>query len=69
MVRKDLEQKEKNPIVDPALEKFVQSKIFQFAKTNIYNSLEIGPGTGMFSMDFRAWRSNFFLDVLSDREK
>ena len=39
--QKDLEQKEKNPIVDPALEKFVQSKIFQFAKTNIYNSLEI----------------------------
>ena len=67
--RKDLEQKEKNPIVDPTLEKFVQSKIFQFAKTNIYNSLEIGPGTGMFSMDFRAWRSNFFIDVLSDREE
>jgi ubiquinone/menaquinone biosynthesis C-methylase UbiE len=47
----------------------IQSKIFQFARTNIYNSLEIGPGDGMFSMDFRSWRLNFFLDVLLDREK
>ena len=41
----------------------------QFAKTNIYHSLEIGPGDGMFSMDFRTWKSNFFLDILLDREK
>jgi len=47
----------------------VQSKIFQFARTNIYNSLEIGPGNGMFSMDFRTWRLNYFLDVLLDREQ
>ena len=47
----------------------MQSKIFQFARTNIYNSLEIGPGNGMFSMDFRSWRLNYFLDVLLDREK
>ena len=65
----DLKQKQKMPVVDAGLQRFVQSKIFQFARTNIYNSLEIGPGDGMFSMDFRTWRLNFFLDVLLDREK
>lgn len=67
--RRDLEQKSVKPIIDPMLQRFVQSKIFQFARTNLYNSLEIGPGDGMFSMDFRSWRLNFFLDVLLDREK
>tara|TARA_B100001778_G_C18450541_1_gene566506 strand:- start:30 stop:827 length:798 start_codon:yes stop_codon:yes gene_type:complete len=67
--KRDLEQKKQTPIVDPTLQRFVQSKIFQFARTNIYNSLEIGPGDGMFSMDFRSWRLNYFLDVLLDREK
>jgi len=67
--RHDLDQKKLVSTIDPTLQRFVQSKIFQFAKTNIYNSLEIGPGNGMFSMDFRAWRLNFFLDVLLDREK
>jgi ubiquinone/menaquinone biosynthesis C-methylase UbiE len=67
--RRDLEQKKLISTIDPTLQKFVQSKIFQFAKTNIYNSLEIGPGDGMFSMDFRSWRLNFFLDILLDREK
>jgi ubiquinone/menaquinone biosynthesis C-methylase UbiE len=67
--RLDLKQKQKNPFVDYSLQKMVQTKIFQFARTNIYNSLEIGPGNGMFSMDFRAWRLNFFLDVLLDRDK
>ena len=66
--RCDLEQKKQTPVIDPTLQRFVQSKIFQFAKTNIYNSLEIGPGNGMFSMDFRTWRLNYFLDVLN-REK
>ena len=61
--QKDLEQKKMNPTVDPVLARQVQTKIFQFAKTNLYNSLEIGPGNGMFSMDFRAWRLNFFLDI------
>ena len=65
--RSDLDQKKKDPVVDPILERFVQSKIFQFARTNIYNSLEIGPGNGMFSMDFSTWRLNYFLDVLLDR--
>jgi len=62
--RKDLEQKRKTPVVDNWLFRMVQTKIFQFAKTNLYNSLEIGPGTGMFSKEFRAWRMNFFLDLL-----
>src|SRR5210317_1315346 len=60
----DLKQKTNKPIVDNWLYSVVQAKIFQFGKTNLYNSLEIGPGTGMFSMDFRAWRLNYFLDVL-----
>ena len=67
--RRDLDQKKLTPMIDPTLQRFVQSKIFQFARTNIYNSLEIGPGNGMFSMDFRTWRLNFFLDILLDREK
>ena len=65
----DLKHKQQRPFVDPDLRRMVQTKIFQFARTNIYNSLEIGPGDGMFSMDFRSWRLNFFLDVLLDREK
>ena len=65
----DLKQKKNIPVVDHALQRLVQSKIFQFTKTNIYNSLEIGPGDGMFSMDFRSWRLNYFLDILADREK
>ena len=67
--KRDLDQRKVKPTVDPIVERFVQSKIFQFARTNIYNSLEIGPGNGMFSMDFRSWRLNYFLDVLLDREK
>ena len=66
--RKDLEQKRENPIVDPYLERIIVTKIFQFAKTNIYNSLEIGPGTGQFSKNFRAWRLNYFLEVLPEFE-
>jgi len=60
----DVERKKKFPIVDSALYRQIQTKIFQFSKTNIYNSLEIGPGAGMFSKEFRAWRLNFFLDIL-----
>ena len=66
---KDVEEKMKTPVVGPVLYRQIQTKIFQFAKTNIYNSLEIGPGTGMFSKEFRAWRLNFFLDVLPSVEK
>jgi hypothetical protein len=62
--RMDTEQKRKDPKIHEALRRAIQTKIFQFGKTNIYNSLEIGPGTGMFSMDFRAWRLNYFLDLL-----
>ena len=66
--KKDRDWKVDTPFVDSTTQRQVQSKIFQFARTNIYNSLEIGPGDGMFSMDFRTWRLNFFLDVLLDRE-
>ena len=66
--RKDVEQKRANPIVDSYLERMIVTKIFQFAKTNIYNSLEIGPGTGQFSKNFRAWRLNYFLEVLPEFE-
>ena len=62
--RKDLDIKRAKPIIDNGLYRMIQTKIFQFAKTNLYNSLEIGPGTGMFSKEFRAWRLNFFVDVL-----
>ena len=66
-LRRDLEQKREIPI-NLLLYKSVQSKIFQFAKTNIYNSLEIGPGNGNFSKEFRSWRINYFLDVLPELE-
>ena len=42
--RRDIEQKKLKPFVDPVTARMVQSKIFQFARTNLYNSLEIGPG-------------------------
>jgi ubiquinone/menaquinone biosynthesis C-methylase UbiE len=64
----DVERKKKFPVVDSALYRQVQTKIFQFSRTNIYNSLEIGPGAGMFSKEFRAWRLNFFLDILPSVE-
>jgi ubiquinone/menaquinone biosynthesis C-methylase UbiE len=60
----DVAKKMTDPFVNEQTRRSIQSKIFQFGKSNIYNSLEIGPGTGMFSMDFRAWRLNYFLDVL-----
>ena len=66
--RKDLEVKRLTPIVEHGLYRTIQTKIFQFSKSNLYNSLEIGPGTGMFSKEFRAWRLNFFVDVLGDVE-
>jgi len=64
----DVEQKRNKPVVDLMLYKTIQTKIFQFAKTNIYNSLEIGPGTGMFSKEFRSWRLNYFLEILPELE-
>ena len=67
--QRDLELKKEKPIVDEALRRQIQTKIFQFARSNVYNSLEIGPGNGMFSMDFRAWKTQMFLDVLPQVEK
>jgi hypothetical protein len=66
---KDLDSKIKRPVVDALLFRSIQTKIFQFARTNIYNSLEIGPGNGMFSKEFRAWRLNYFLDVLPELQQ
>jgi ubiquinone/menaquinone biosynthesis C-methylase UbiE len=65
----DNQEKLKEPVVNELTRRSIQNKIFQFGRTNAYNSLEIGPGTGMFSMDFRAWRLNYFLDVLHDIER
>ena len=72
---RDLEEKRKKPVVDPMLYRMIQTKIFQFSRTTKaatkggeYNSLEIGPGTGMFSKEFRSWRLNYFLDTLRDVE-
>jgi len=64
--RKDLEQKRVKPVVDQWLYRMVETKIYQFARSSIYNSLEIGPGTGMFSKNFRSWRLNYFLDILPE---
>ena len=71
---RDLEQKRTQPWLwqktDGPLQRSIQTKIFQFCrKHSEFNSLEIGPGDGMFSMDFRAWRMNFFLDILVTVEK
>ena len=65
----DVEQKRNKPVVDQLLYKTIQTKIFQFAKTNIYNSLEIGPGAGIFSKEFRSWRLNYFLEVIPELEQ
>ena len=72
---RDLEQKRVSPIVDPGLYRVIQTKIFQFSRKaksstegGVYNSLEIGPGTGMFSKEFRSWRLNYFLEILPEVE-
>ena len=68
--RIDVEKKRERPIVDDWLYRTIQSKIQTFAKhSGMYNSIEIGPGTGMFSKEFRGWRINYFLDVLSELEE
>ena len=61
----DLDKKNDKP-QDQVLFNAVQSTIFKFAKSNMYNSLEIGPGYGRFSKEFRAWRLNFFLDIIPE---
>ena len=60
----DIDQKRKRPVVNPWLFRMIQTKINQFSKSSgIYHSLEIGPGTGMFSKEFKAWDINYFVDV------
>ncbi|OUW68593.1 MAG: hypothetical protein CBD62_01605 [Candidatus Pelagibacter sp. TMED202] len=63
---KDLEFKKQKPNVDDHLYKRICTKIYQFNKESLYNSLEIGPGNGMFSKEFRGWTTNYFLDVLPE---
>ena len=65
----DLEKKRELTNVPPLLYNQIVLKIRQFAKTNIYNSLEIGPGNCMFAKEFRSWRLNYFLDVLPQMEE
>ncbi len=67
--QKDLESKVHKPVVDLLLHRTIETKIFQFSRTNLYNSLEIGPGNGMFAKEFRSWKLNYFLDVLPQLEK
>tara|TARA_B100000424_G_C22938408_1_gene499301 strand:- start:21 stop:821 length:801 start_codon:yes stop_codon:yes gene_type:complete len=67
---KDIDAKRNKPVVSPWLFRLIQTKIYQFAKSSgNYNSLEIGPGTGMFSREFKAWSLNFYLDVNAWVEK
>ena len=67
--RMDVEQKRQQSNVEPWLYDTIRQKIQSFGKTEQYNSLEIGPGTGLFSKEFRAWRMNYFLDVLPELER
>lgn len=60
--KKDLKKSE-------VLYKDIKDKIWHFAKTNKYNSLEIGPGNTEFSNLFLAWRNQFYLDILPEVEK
>jgi len=65
----DATQKRDNPIITDVLSKSIERKIYQFTKTHIYNSLEIGPGYGFFSKMFRAWTKNFFLEINPSLER
>ena len=61
---KDIDLKRHKPVVNAWLFRMIQTKIYQFAKTSgNFHSLEIGPGTGMFSREFQAWYINYFVDV------
>lgn len=66
--RHDLEEK-KNIKQDEIIFLALKEKLWHFAKTNMYNSLEIGPGHGTYSRLFFAWRNQFFLDILPEVEK
>ena len=66
---KDLEKKREKTNIDDLLFRMIQTKIFQFSKTNLYNCIEIGPGNGMFSKELRSWRKIFFLDIHNLEEK
>tara|TARA_R110000822_G_C15214970_1_gene483697 strand:- start:13 stop:807 length:795 start_codon:yes stop_codon:yes gene_type:complete len=64
----DLANKEKlAPSV--LLYKEIKDKIFRFAKSNMYNSLEIGPGNAEFSNLFLPWDNQYYLDISWKPEK
>jgi SAM-dependent methyltransferase len=66
----DVQKKRDKPEVDEYLYRMVQTKIYQFARNSAeFNSLEIGPGFGTFSKEFRSWRLNFFLDIIPEFER
>jgi|TARA_R110001592_G_scaffold4838_1_gene26891 hypothetical protein len=66
--RTDLLEKKDNAR-DEILYHAIKDKLNHFAKTNKYNSLEIGPGRGQFSTLFYAWKKQFFLDLLPEYQK
>ena len=66
--RTDLLEKKDEPR-NEMLYHAIQEKLYHFAKTNKYNSLEIGPGHGHFSTLFYAWKKQFFLDLLPEYQK
>lgn len=47
----------------------IKNKIWHFAKTNLFNSLEIGPGNCEFYNLFFTWKRQFYLDILPEIEK
>ena len=64
----DLKMK-REKVKNKLLTRMIEIKINQFSKSNMYNSLEIGPGNGMFHKSFLEWRLNYFLDVLPEIER
>ena len=65
----DLNYKKERPLITDLLYNTIQKKIWQFGRSNEFSSLEIGPGNGQFSMDFRAWKSNYFVDIIPGYKK
>ena len=66
-MQRDLEQKSVKPVTDSGLWHMIRTKIFQFAKSNEYNSLEIGPGTGKLSSFIIEKKPKKFLAVEKDK--
>ena len=58
----DLAEKSNNP-TSPLMYKEIRDKLNKFAKTNMYNSLEIGPGNAEFSNMFVGWNKQYYVDI------